>query len=272
MENNILEYEVYIVIDIIDYEQLKFSVLQKIEEMSLNIYNYTTKRLISSFFILLLLLRRYNNIDERTELLKEIFFDNKTNEIKNFCLINFHTTEQQKPIFNFQDFKFNNCHFENYEYFMECKFNKETFFINTEFKSPLHREGVSSSLDWNNIDTTTCNIEGISNYLKEKQKKYEQENSNLRQDLKQIIKFFWSGSAFKERREEEVLKKLRNYNLLVEKLLKLKIIQRIPVTTKQKRNDYIFKVDSKYSNLRKVMEENETCYEFENIFNEMGKN
>ena len=87
----------------------------------------------------------------------------------------------------------------------------------------------------------------------------------MKYHLKHIIKFFWSGSTFKSKTEEETLKKLRTYNQLLSKLLKQKVIIKTNITTKQKRNDYRYKIDPSFSNLRKIMEENDSCVEFEEI-------
>jgi hypothetical protein len=48
-------------------------------------------------------------------------------------------------------------------------------------------------------------------------------------------------------------------------LLKQKVIIKTNITTKQKRNDYRYKIDPSFSNLRKIMEENDSCVEFEEI-------
>jgi len=251
------------------YDELKLEIYEFIEEINSNqsmdfLNDYMKKQLISSFFILLLILGKHNNIDDRTSIMKELFC-NSEEVISDLCLINLHTTESFKPIFNFNNLKFNNCYFENYEYFTECKFNEKTFFKNTTFIAPLHRENINSNLNWNNIEITTCAIEGIVKFLQEKQQRLEEQDTDLRKDLKHIIKFFWSGSTFKSKTEEETLKKLRTYNQLLSKLLKQKVIIKTNITTKQKRNDYRYKIDPSFSNLRKIMEENDSCVEFEEI-------
>lgn len=251
------------------YNELKLEIYEFIEEINSNqsmdfLNDYMKKQLISSFFILLLILGKHNNIDDRTSIMKELFC-NSEEVISDLCLINLHTTESFKPIFNFNNLKFNNCYFENYEYFTECKFNEKTFFKNTTFIAPLHRENINSNLNWNNIEITTCAIEGIVKFLQEKQQRLEEQDTDLRKDLKHIIKFFWSGSTFKSKTEEETLKKLRTYNQLLSKLLKQKVIIKTNITTKQKRNDYRYKIDPSFSNLRKIMEENDSCVEFEEI-------
>lgn len=251
----------------IDFEDLKFSILQFIEEQLFNVKDFNDeikKRLNSSLFILLLKLKDNNNTEQRTELLKEIYQRDK-NLIKNFCIINLHTTSLNKPLFDFKDLKFENCHFENYDFFTECKFSEKTFFTNTAFISPLHRDGISTELTWGNIEKSSCNTEGIMEVLDNQKEKSEKKCDSLRKDLKQIFKFFWSSSAFKQKTKEEMYKKLRSNSQLLEILIDKSIILKEQVTTKQKRNDVAYSINSKYSNLRKIMEENDTCFEFEDI-------
>lgn len=252
----------------IDLENLKFSILQFIDEQLFNLKDFSDeikKRLNSSLFILLLKLENKNNTEQRTELLKEIYSQTDKNLIKNLCIINLHTTSLNKPLFDFKDFKFENCHFENYDFFTECKFNEKTFFTNTIFMSPLHRDNISTELTWDNIEKSSCNTEGIIEVLDNQKEKSEKKYDSLRKDLKQIFKFFWSSSAFKQKTEEEMYKKLRSNNQLLEILIGKGIILKKQVTTKQKRNDVAYSINSKYSNLRKIMEENDTCFEFEDI-------
>ncbi len=253
----------------IDYEEFKISILELLTEKLYKIDNLDEskrKRLSSSLFILLLVLSPASNTEARTELLKELFEDEgEKNKIKNLYLINLHTSGADKPIFNFSDLKFTQCHFENYEYFTGCECNSDTFFTESIFMSPLHIEGVNPTIRLKNIDTNTCNAEGIIEVLQKSEKKLMYENLDIRINLKQIIKFFWSSSAFRQKSEAETRKKLRTHTRLIDILIKEKIIQQVHVHTKQKRHDTAYQINSEYSNLRKIMEENYTCSEFEKI-------
>jgi len=237
----------------------------------ITIDNEERKRLSSALFILLLRLQPMKNIKDRTALLKEIYDQENENIIKNLSIINLHINPNRhkplsKVLFDFSELKFEKCHFENYDYFSECKFNENTFFSDeTIFISPLNREGVNSSMSLNNVNSSHCNVEGIIGFLEAKENKLEDNIINLRKDLKQIIKFFWSHSTFRQKTEEEVNKKLRDYANIIKVLKKEKILKSISVSTKQKRNDTAYNFSEKYLNLRKIMEENETCNEFEEI-------
>lgn len=253
----------------IDYEDLKVLVLELLQEKIYKMDNLdesSRKRLSSSLFTLLLVLDSSSDKAGRTELLKEIFEDEKEkNKIKNLCIINLHTSGSSKPLFDFSNLKFTQCHFENYEYFSGCECNDNTFFTDSVFIAPLHIDGINPTVTLQNIDTTTCNTEGIMEVLQKSENKQKYENLDIRIDLKQIIKFFWSSSTFRQKTEAEARRKLRTHTRLLDILLKEKIIQQSHVQTRQKRRDTVYKIDPKYSNLRKIMEENNTCSEFEEI-------
>lgn len=250
----------------VDYEELKIAILMFITDRLpfLDIDEESKKRFNSSLFILLLVLSTAINTEERTNILKEIY-SHENDEIQNLCIINLHTIGANKPLFNFSGMKFINCHFENYEYFTECPMDSDTFFTDCIFLEPLHREGINPDMTLKNIDASTGHPEGIIGVLQNKEKEMNRNHQGLRHDLKQVIKFFWSSSAFQQKTEEETLKKLRDYTRIIEKLIKEKVILKISVTTKQKRNDTAYKINPDYSNLRKIMEENNSCYEFDRI-------
>jgi hypothetical protein len=174
-------------------------------------------------------------------------------------------------LFDFRGLQFENCVFENYEYFTSCKFDSKTYFSATKFLAPLHVQGITSQISEENIDKSSCDIVGIIDVINEVKQLYRNEDSRLKQDLKRIIKFFWQGSSFKQKLASEVNKKLRVYSNMIDSLIKEKVIQTTTVTTKQKRADKAYFINPKYSNLRKIMEENETCLEFEEIVNLLQK-
>jgi hypothetical protein len=253
-----------------DYENLKLKIYEYIKEKLLDeektLNQELRYRLNSSLFILLLVLSKSDNKNSRTELLREIYEEDSI--VKNLCIINLHTLNSSKPIFNFENLQFEECHFENYEYFTECSFNENTFFKKCSFIAPLNRTGISPSLSYRNFDQTEsgrCQLEGIIDILEEQKNNLSKKDLNLRKNLKQILKFFWQNSSFRQKQKDEVRKKLKRHNDIIEKLLGYKVLVEVSVVTKQKRNDKAYKIDAKYNNLRKIMEENSTCSEFEEI-------
>ena len=87
----------------------------------------------------------------------------------------------------------------------------------------------------------------------------------IRSDIKKVIKFFWTNSTFKQKLASEAHKKLKIVHDVLEHLIKQKVILKTKVSTKQKRAEEAYYINPDYSNLRKIMEENETCFEFEEI-------
>lgn len=225
------------------------------------------KQLNSSLFILLILLKNASDIEARTALLKEVY-EHKNGIIRNLCIINLHPIKGRGKItFDFRELRFEKCFFENYEHFSACRFDDKTYFVETKFVAPLHTQGVKSQIISANIDKSSCDIAGIIDVIDEVERVYESKDLTLRQDLKQVIKFFWQGSSFRQKLASEANKKLRAYSNIMEILIKQKVIQVTTVTTKQKRADKAYFIDPSYSNLRKIMEENDTCLEFEKIVN-----
>ncbi len=254
-----------------DLDELKIEIIEFIENIEKKVELTNDRhRLNSSLFILLLLLSNSNNIEERTNLLKEIY--ELDGVLNNVSIVNLYGTKGNKLIFDFSDMLINNSYFENYEYFTECRVNEKTKFMNSIFKKPLHRENINTEFSLKNFEISTCEMSGLIEVLSNKENELEKNNKNIRHDLKQIIKYFWSNSTFRKKTKEEVENRLSKYNRLLEILLKNEMIIITKGTSKHKRVDYSFEINKSFSNLRKVMEENETCIEFENIVNIVEKN
>lgn len=222
------------------------------------------RQLASSLFTLQLAMNKSFSVEQRTDLLKELF-ETKANHIENLSLINLHTNGRNKPIFDFSGLKFSNCFFENYEYFCECRFDENTYFSDTEFIAPLFRDGIKPKINFKNIDTSTCVTQGIIEILKKEEISQKTKDSKTRCDLLKIIKFFWSNSCFRQKLASDANKRLRMCSNVLNILLNEKIILKTTVTTSQKRADPAYFINPIYSDLRKVMEENKTCSDFERI-------
>lgn len=258
----------------IDFEEMKLKIFTFLKEelyCKNNIDKSLKNRINSSLFVLLLVLGKFNNKEERTELLKEIYEDNS--RIIKLCLINLHGTDSSKILFDFSDLYFEECYFENFENFTECSFSKETFFSKSNFISPLHRKGINTSLDYKNFDQSEkgqCNLKGIIDVLEQRKKNENDFESDIRNILKKIFRLFWQNSSFRQKQKDEIRKKMKNNNDIVDILLKNNILEEVSVVTKQKRNDKAYRVNEDFSNLRKVMEENNTCSEFEFIVSQVN--
>ena len=254
----------------INFEDLKLKMYTFIKEdlFKINIDKNLLNRLNSSIFILLLVLDKANNKKKRTDLLKEIYFEEGV--VKNLCLINLHSANNLKITFDFSGLYFEECHFENFENFTECSFDEKTFFRKCIFLSPLHRKGVHVLLKYKHFDQTTdgiCRLDALIDVLEEQKKTFDEKNLDIRKVLKQIIRLFWQGSTFRQKLKDEIRKKMKNNNHIIDILVKRGVIDEIKVVTAQKRNDKAYRLNTNYGNLRKIMEENESCVEFEKIVN-----
>jgi hypothetical protein len=251
----------------IDLDELKLAIMTYFDNHLIGqcaVNSYEQRKINSSLFILLLQLSNPNGTEERTELLKEIY--ETDGELNNISLINFHTSKPtNKPTFDFRNLVIKNSYFESYEFFTSCKFNDKTIFKNSEFKSPLHQKNINTDLTKQNFDTATCNMEGVIDILNEKENKKDLNKKSIKHDLKQILRLFWSNSAFREKSKGEVHGKLSKYNNLIEILLRNDILFKVTRNTRHKRNYIAYKLNNKYSDLRKIMEENETCNDFEEV-------
>lgn len=255
-----------------NYEDLKLSIwgfLQNIDKIDhLSKDRNRKNRLNSSLFMILLALEDKNSKEDRTSLLKEIY--ETEGIVENLCIMNLHTSSR-RILFDFSGLKFKNCVFENYECFAECTCDGNTYFENTKFVAPLHREGIISNIKREHIDSYSCDTGGIVDVISEIEQLYDDEDLALRHGIKRILRFFWQGSAFKQKLASEASTKLQTVSKILDALVKNKVILKSTVTTKQKRKDKAYSINPEYSNLRKVMEENDTCLEFDRIIHMLSR-
>jgi hypothetical protein len=259
----------------LDFEDLKSNIFTYVKDELKNrkdLDNNIKNRINSSLFILLMALGKCNNKNLRTELMKEIYEEKGI--IENLCLINLHSTNS-KITFDFNDLHFENCHFENYENFSECNFNEKTFFSKCTFIAPLYKKNIHIKFSKKNFDQSEhgqCQLDGLFEILEESENDQSNQEGSLRNDLKRVFRLFWQGSTFKQKLKNEIRKKMKNNNKLIDLLVEKDILIEVNVVTSQKRHDKAYKINKKYSNLRKIMEENNTCSEFEEIITIVTQN
>jgi hypothetical protein len=251
----------------IDFNLLKeiFFMFINTDIDSLEIHAETQRRFVSSLFILLLILNPNNNKSGRTEILKEIYGKDNDEEITGLSIIDLHNNNGNKITFDFSNLKFSNCYFENYDAFSECIFNSNTYFKRTTFIAPLYKEGGKIHCKRINFDFSTCELNGIIEFMDKKESIENNETNTIRNKIKKILRFFWENGTFKQKLASEARKKLNTHTLALDNLIENKIILTTSVKSKQKSTDQAYYLNPKYSNLRKIFEENKTCYELETI-------
>jgi hypothetical protein len=199
----------------------------------------------------------------RTNLLKDIFM--KGEYIENLSLINLHSTNK-KVNFDFKGLKFNNCHFENFENFLECDFDESTFFRNCSFLPKLRKNSnITSSLTPNNVDNSTCRYDGLQPYFEEIKERGIKEKDLHDKFLRDVIKFFWKGVGFKILPKQSVNNKFKNHNELLKKLISISFLKEKKVTTTRERMEPHYYIEESFNGVRKIMEQNRTCIEFERL-------
>lgn len=222
--------------------------------------------LSSSLFILLLDI--CNNLDksERTNLLQEMY--EKNGYIENLSIIDLHS-DSKNITFDFRGLKFNNCLFDNYDRFSECVFDDHTIFKNTIFKPKLSHKGLTTNISNNNIDFSTCNTVGLDDLLQMKTALKDVKQDENRRSVKRIISYFWNNGYFTDKLEREAKNRFKNIYQIFERLMSIGVILSKKQATSQKRQDTLYYISDDYLDLRKIFEENMSCYEFELILKKL---
>ncbi|MEV3815885.1 hypothetical protein RI537_07105 [Aeromonas salmonicida] len=227
------------------------------------------RRVLSSLFLLSLSIKKTKDIQERTDFIRWFFEKDSHNSdqknLSNINIINIHVNGNIKPTFDFSDFKISNSHFENYDLFGDCTFSDDTYFKNSTFRGNLVKHGVNPSFTRKNFDNLSCDIKDIIPTLDKIDDALESNERDIRKNVKRCLKIFWGNGAFKQRLASEVTKKMNKSPSILASLISKKIILTTKITSSQKNNDLAYYINQKYSNLRKVMEENDSCLEFEEV-------
>lgn len=225
-------------------------------------------RLSSSLLILLLDICNSFDKNERTKLIEEVY--EKDGYIDSLSIINLHS-DTKNLVFDFRGLKFNNCFFENYDRFSECIFDDHTIFKNTTFKPILSRKNLTTNISNHNIDSSTCNIVGLDELLKNKTNLKAVKSDEARKNIKRIITYFWNNGYFTDKLEREAKGRFKNIYQTFEALVSTEVILTKKLATTQKRQDTLYYISPEYLDLRKIFEENDTCFEFELIVKNLEK-
>lgn len=90
-----------------------------------------------------------------------------------------------------------------------------------------------------------------------------------RRNVKRIISYFWNNGYFTDKLEREAKNRFKNIYQTFEKLINIGVILSKKQATSQKRQDTLYYIADDYLDLRKIFEENMSCYEFELILNKL---
>jgi len=222
------------------------------------------KRKISSSILIFLLVAlrmsdRPDNIENRTELLKEIF---GTNTMQYLSIINLFVGESKAhPTFDFSNIEFNNCWFENYEFFWECKMDANTKFKHSTFRHLIPRKDVKPKF-YEGMFDRECDTSDIAYIIDNQREEYELKENKIINQLKKIIKYFEQGGTFKDKKIADVRSKF-DTNIL-DILIKRGVIDEY-VNYKKTGMGKQYRIHPEYNGLIKVLEQGGSYFEFEKI-------
>lgn len=178
----------------------------------------------SLFLLYLTILKDKNYLQDQDDLnnaLKDIFYDNKTDSIKDLSL--YHITDDKKTpklIFDFSDMVIDNAHIENYSLLGACTFNDGTIFRRGSIKS-----SGNPSLKYNfvrkNFDHSVQLDEMMKNILDDIEQKSTNKTRNTENILINFIKKFYNNGRFKPQKQTYIRSSQGQY---VERMLELKVI------------------------------------------------
>ncbi|MBH0050556.1 NACHT domain-containing protein [Pseudoalteromonas sp. SWYJZ19] len=226
--------------------------------------DYDLRKVSSALFTFLLSISESKDRKSNTNLLK-LIHGNGADQISDFNLIDLHPAGNIKPTFDFSDLEFKNCYFENYEYFSACNFNSKSCFKDSWFKKPLHRSGLKTNLSAENFQTDSCDTSGLGVILDEIVSKSNDNQEDIGANLKKVLSLFWSNSSFREKLVLNIHRQTKHRAMFFSRLIECEVILSKYVKSKNSKPDKKYYINPKYSNLRKIMEENDSCLEFEQI-------
>jgi hypothetical protein len=123
---------------------------------------------------------------------------------------------------------------------------------------------ISSSLTQNNIDNSTCRYDGLQGYFDEIKEKGVKERDLNDKFLRDVIRFFLKGIGFKIIPKQNVNNRFKNNYALLDKLLSISFLKEKKITTTRERKEPHY-ISEEFDGVRKIMEENQTCVEFERV-------
>jgi hypothetical protein len=169
---------------------------------------YLKQKATSAIFIIALkkLQKKHSlNIEITTDILKKLFFRKSNGVVSRLSLHGLNVITSDKIIFDFSDIKFDDCHFYDYDFFWECRFNKNTYFENSILKSLYLKEGIKTTAQESNFNLNNCIIdETIKNALNKTSECFDNIRNKKISDLKRFLKLFYKRGLMLPQREDVI--------------------------------------------------------------------
>jgi hypothetical protein len=221
---------------------------------------------ISSIFSLLLTMHNstfgsQSNILTRTELIIKVFGGSSNNYLDRVCLVDIFGSPNLKPTFDFRGMRLENCVFNNYQYFLECKIDESTKFINSFFKDINPRAGIKSRIP-NGVFSSNCDVTHIKHLIFEKMEESKSNSENTVYELDKVFRLFYQRGNFYPRKQEEVRKKLSAVKLLND-LIDWGVIKNYKDPKKPNMSQY--KISDDYKSVLDYIEQGTPSFEFNSL-------
>ena len=248
-------------------EDLILFCIEVIEKLRQSKNNDEIKRkAISAIFVMILISLQESeqyHFDTQTctKILKEIFSINNKNEINGVCLIDVMPYQNRKLVFDLRGLKLKNCYFDNYNFFWDCAVDKNTYFVDTIFKSLNRPERIQTTLKRQQF-SNGCDIKDIQPIIDEIGNNDNDKTQILREELKQFFGLFWERGNFYSKKIEDIRKK-QKFVKYINFLLDEKVIERCSDPRHPKVSFY--RVCEEYQGISKIMEQGGSCAEFRKV-------
>ncbi|HHF2977151.1 TPA: NACHT domain-containing protein [Vibrio diabolicus] len=222
--------------------------------------DFQSRKLISSLTCILLSchekLRGKLNVTESTQLIYDIF----GKDLSYLSIINFFGEDKDKLVFDFRGREIHDAWFENYPFFWECKFDKDTSFISSTFKHLEPKNNITLPKIGDSL-FVKCDTSGIAEIIKSSDQAQIEKDHSIRDDIKRIFRLFDNAGTFKEQKVEYIEK--HSNAIILKKLVKKKIIN--PYKNPKKPRIKQYKISDNFYDIIKVLDQNGTNYELERV-------
>lgn len=147
--------------------------------------------------------------------------------ISNLYLKNVSTiyNSSKKIVFNFEDLKIKDSIFENFDFFWDCKFNKNTIFEYCTLKNIKNRPTAKSNISYNIFDTSKIDV-SLRDAVDGLFENFGNKKMRVKRNIEKILKIFESNGNFKPQKVKKVNADVSNFNgnIILDNLINLGVI------------------------------------------------
>ncbi|MFW1841594.1 RNA-binding domain-containing protein [Acinetobacter pittii] len=179
----------------------------------------------SNTFMLLIYIYMSVFVKKADEFLSKVFIND--GYISNLYLKNVSTiyNSSKKIVFNFEDLRVKDSVFENFDFFWDCKFNKNTIFEYCTLRNIKNRPTSKSNISYNIFDTSEIDT-SLRDAVDGLFENFGNKKMRVKRNIEKILKIFESNGNFKPQKVKKVNADVSNFNgnLILETLINLSVI------------------------------------------------